>query len=325
MSFWYKQSWLSWLLLPLALIFYFITALRRWAYQTGILKSWRAPCPVVVVGNLSVGGNGKTPLVIWLVEQLQKQGVRVAVISRGYGGKAETYPILVDAHSDSQQVGDEPLLIAKRTGVPVAVGANRQESIQLLQQKYQTQLIISDDGLQHYRLQRDVEIVVIDGQRRFGNGFLLPAGPLRELPRLRLATVDVVVCNGGQPQAGEDKMCLVTEQAINLVTGERRALNSFKQVIAMAGIGYPQRFFNTLQQQGIILQQCYEFADHKAYTESDFQQMDTAFPLLMTEKDAVKCGSFSQKNWWYVPVSAEIVGDRLQQQLKQLVEKLSNE
>ena len=319
MKFWYRQSWLQWLLLPLSWLFQFITYLRRKGYQSGLFASWRAPCPVVVVGNLSVGGNGKTPLVVCLVEQLQARGIKVGVISRGYGGENTEYPFLVCANSDPKKTGDEPVLIARRTSAPVAISPNRQESIELLYKAYHPQVIISDDGLQHYKLQRDIEIVVVDGERRFGNGLLLPAGPLRELPQQRLSTVDAVVCNGGNVGEGEIHMQLIAGAAINLATGEQKALTEFSKVNAIAGIGYPTRFFTGLQQQGLTLLAQVAFADHHAFKKADFAKFEQAeIPLFMTEKDAVKCMAFAQKNWWYVPVSARI--DSLQ--LNDLIDKI---
>lgn len=324
MKFWYQQSWLQWLLLPFAWLFQLITYLRRKAYQTGIFASWRAPCPVVVVGNLSVGGNGKTPLVVCLVEQLQARGIKVGVISRGYGGENTDYPFLVCATSDPKKTGDEPVLIAKRTAAPVAISPNRQESIELLYKAYHPQVIISDDGLQHYKLQRDVELVVVDGERRFGNGLLLPAGPLRERPQQRLPTVDAVICNGGIAHEGEIAMTLAPDVAINLVTGEQRPLNQFSTVNAVAGIGHPPRFFATLQQQGLTLLTQHAFADHYAFQADDFAKIDNAeIPLLMTEKDAVKCTEFAKDNWWYVPVSAQIAPTQLEALVDKIMSKVT--
>ncbi|MFC0322366.1 tetraacyldisaccharide 4'-kinase [Gallibacterium melopsittaci] len=323
MKFWYQQSWLQWLLLPFAWLFQFITFLRRKAYQTGIFSSWKAPCPVVVVGNLSVGGNGKTPLVVCLVEQLQARGIRVGVISRGYGGESNDYPFLVCASSDPRKTGDEPVLIAKRTAVPVAISPNRRESIELLYKAYHPQIIISDDGLQHYKLQRDVELVVVDGERRFGNGHLLPAGPLRELPQQRLATVDAIICNGGMAQSDEIAMQLTAKVAVNLCTGEQRSLTEFSQVNAVAGIGHPPRFFATLQQQGLTVLEQQSFADHYAFQAADLAKIDHKdTPLFMTEKDAVKCTAFAQENWWYVPVTAEIDHNELTSLIEKIIAKV---
>ncbi|MEH8038239.1 tetraacyldisaccharide 4'-kinase [Gallibacterium anatis] len=324
MKFWYQQSWLQWLLLPFSWLFQLVTYLRRKAYQKGIFSSWKAPCTVVVVGNLSVGGNGKTPLVITLVQQLQQQGIRVGVISRGYGGESNEYPFLVCASSDAKKVGDEPVLIAQRTSAPVAISPDRRQSIELLHKAYHPQVIISDDGLQHYKLQRDLELVVVDGERRFGNGLLLPAGPLRELPKQRLKTVDAVICNGGTAQDNEILMTLHSGEAVNLLTNERRALTQFTQVNAIAGIGYPPRFFTGLERQGITLLSRTAFPDHHAFQASDFSACDQSdIPLLMTEKDAVKCRKFAQKHWWYVEVTAEIEKAQLENLIAKIIAKVN--
>ncbi|KGQ35061.1 tetraacyldisaccharide 4'-kinase [Gallibacterium anatis] len=324
MKFWYQQSWLQWLLLPFSWVFQLATYLRRKAYQKGIFTSWKAPCTVVVVGNLSVGGNGKTPLVITLVEQLQRQGIRVGVISRGYGGESTEYPFLVCASSDAKKVGDEPVLIAQRTSVPIAISPDRRQSIELLHKAYHPQVIISDDGLQHYKLQRDFELVVVDGERRFGNGLLLPAGPLRELPQQRLKTVDAVICNGGIAQNNEILMTLRSTEAINLVTNERIALTQFSQVNAIAGIGYPPRFFTSLEHQGIKILSSISFPDHHSFKPLDFSTFDQDdIPLLMTEKDAVKCRQFAKKHWWYVEVTAEIKKEQLENLIAKIIAKVN--
>ncbi|KGQ38477.1 tetraacyldisaccharide 4'-kinase [Gallibacterium genomosp. 1] len=324
MKFWYQQSWLQWLLLPFSWVFQLATYLRRKAYQKGIFSSWKAPCTVVVVGNLSVGGNGKTPLVITLVEQLQRQGIRVGVISRGYGGESDEYPFLVCASSDAKKVGDEPVLIAQRTSVPIAISPDRRQSIELLHKAYHPQVIISDDGLQHYKLQRDLELVVVDGERRFGNGLLLPAGPLRELPQQRLKTVDAVICNGGIAQNNEILMILRSTEAINLVTNERIALTQFSQVNAIAGIGYPPRFFTSLEHQGIEILSSISFPDHHSFKPLDFSTFDQDdIPLLMTEKDAVKCRQFAKKHWWYVEVTAEIKKEQLENLIAKIIAKVN--
>lgn len=249
MNFWYAKTKIarlvSWLLLPLSVLFWLISSWRRFLWQKGWLASYRAPVPVIIVGNLSVGGNGKTPVVVWLVDQLQQRGVNVGVISRGYGSQAKQYPLLVSAQTDPQEGGDEPVLIAKRTGAPVCISPNRRQAIELLLRSFPCDLIISDDGLQHYPLQRDMEIVVVDGERVFGNGFVLPAGPLRELPA-RLKQVDLIIANGKSIPHTDTLMRLVPYYAINLKTQEKRLLTEFVQqpAIALAGIGHPPRFFH---------------------------------------------------------------------------------
>ncbi|WP_311418521.1 tetraacyldisaccharide 4'-kinase [Haemophilus parahaemolyticus] len=305
MKLWQKTSIITWLLAPFSLLFWLISQIRIALYRKKILKSYRSPVPVLVIGNISVGGNGKTPLVIWLVEQLQKKGVKVGVISRGYGGENKVYPQLVTPESNPKLMGDEPLLIAQRTHAPVAISPNRQQSIELLLSQFELDLIVTDDGLQHYALERDMEWVVVDGERRFGNGFVLPAGGLRELPS-RLKQVQAVICNGKNANAGEHAMHLEPDFVINLKTGEKRKLSEFTQsVYALAGIGYPPRFFNMLKELGIPLAETFSFADHQAFTaEMIVPKLSQNLPLLMTEKDAVKCKAFTQGNWWYVPVSA---------------------
>lgn len=306
MKIWQNFNLLTLLLAPFSLLFWLISRIRFYLYHFNLLSRYRAPLPVLVVGNISVGGNGKTPLVVWLVEQLQARGVRVGVISRGYGGKTRDYPQQVNAQTDAAQVGDEPVLIAQRTGAPVAVSPNRRQSIELLLQHAPLDLIIADDGLQHYALMRDWEWVVIDGERRFGNGFLLPAGALRELPS-RLKQVQAVICNGKNAQVGEYQMQLQPSVAVNLKSGKQRPLSDFQhtQNIALAAIGYPPRFFNMLEALGIPLQAQHAFADHQQFSPSQLEGLANAQQmLLMTEKDAVKCQAFAQENWWFVPISA---------------------
>lgn len=307
MKFWQSITPLTWLLAPFSLLFWLISQIRRGLYRYHILKSYRATVPVLVVGNISVGGNGKTPVVIWLVEQLQQRGIKVGVISRGYGGKNKQFPQLVTSQSDPALMGDEPVLIAQRTNAPVAISPNRQQSIELLLKHFELDLIVTDDGLQHYALARDMEWVVVDGERRFGNGFVLPAGGLRELPS-RLKSVQAVICNGNLAHSGEHLMTLEPTEAINLKTGERQPLSYFSQtdVVALAGIGYPPRFFTMLAQFGISLKHQQSFADHQSYQHEMIAPLaDPNTPLLMTEKDAVKCYAFAEPNWWFVPVSAK--------------------
>ncbi len=306
MRLWQTRHILTYLLLPFSCLFGLISRLRMALYRKKILKSYRSPVPVLVVGNITVGGNGKTPVVIWLVEQLRQRGMNVGVISRGYGGKNKIFPQLVSAESDPNLMGDEPVLITRRTGAPVAVSPNRQQSIELLLERYKLDLIVTDDGLQHYALERDMEWVVVDGERRFGNGFLLPAGPLRELPS-RLKSVQAVICNGKNAKNGEYLMQLLPRIAVNLKTGEQKPLGDFarKPAVAFAGIGYPPRFFTMLKALGIELNAEHSFADHQSYSQHMIQSLQQGdIPLLMTEKDAVKCSAFAQENWWFVPVSA---------------------
>lgn len=305
---WSGRSPLWLLLWPLSLLYGAVSSLIRLSYQRGWRKSWRAPVPVVVVGNLTAGGNGKTPVAIWLVQALQRRGLRVGVVSRGYGGKAERYPLLVDADTPTEQAGDEPVLIAQRTGAPVAVAPKRRAAVEALLASQPVDLIITDDGLQHYALQRDREIVVVDGVRRFGNGWWLPAGPMRERAS-RLRQVDAVIVNGDRAETDEIAMSLRPGDAVNLHTQQRAALSSLENVVAMAGIGHPPRFFATLNQHGVTPVAEIAFADHHAYSQEELVGLAArGQTLLMTEKDAVKCRRFAQPNWWYLPVEAELSG-----------------
>ncbi|ACY85006.1 tetraacyldisaccharide 4'-kinase [Edwardsiella piscicida] len=320
---WSGRSPLYLLLLPLSWLYGLVALLRREAYRRGWLRVWRAPLPLVVVGNLTAGGNGKTPLVIWLVEQLQQRGYRVGVVSRGYGGRAAHYPLVLGPDTRSAECGDEPLLIAQRTGARVAVAPQRSAAVQALLAQGPLDVVITDDGLQHYALARDMELVVVDGERRFGNGWWLPAGPMRERAA-RLRSVDAVIVNGGTPRSGEIPMSLAGHTLVNLRSGERRAAAQFvTPVIAMAGIGHPPRFFHTLTQLGIPLQASHAFADHQAYQAQALTALTPqAQPLLMTEKDAVKCRAFAQDNWWYLPVSATLpaeAGERLLARITALI------
>ncbi|MFB6422006.1 MAG: tetraacyldisaccharide 4'-kinase [Candidatus Malihini olakiniferum] len=304
---WSGESRLYWLLLPFSLIYGVITAAIRYSYRAGWRSSWRAPLPVVVVGNLTTGGNGKTPLVIWLVKALQSQGYHVGVVSRGYGGKAKRYPLVVDTSVSTAQAGDEPVMIYQSTGAAVAVSPSRRNAIEALLAQKSLDIIVTDDGLQHYALARDIEIVVIDGERRFGNGWYLPAGPMRERAA-RLRSVDAVVVNGGKLQSGEIAMHLQPGDAVNLLSGETCPIALLREIVAMAGIGYPPRFFAMLRTQGVRVVREVMLSNHQTYIPEVIQDLteDNHQSLLMTEKDAVKCRRFAQANWWYLPVNAQL-------------------
>ncbi|HEM8736178.1 TPA: tetraacyldisaccharide 4'-kinase [Klebsiella aerogenes] len=316
---WSGESPLWRLLLPLSWLYGLVSACIRLSYKLGWKKAWRAPVPVVVVGNLTAGGNGKTPVVVWLVEQLQQRGIRVGVVSRGYGGKADRYPLLLDNATSTAQAGDEPVLIHQRTGAPVAVAPLRSEAVKALLAAHDLQIIVTDDGLQHYKLARDTEIVVIDGVRRFGNGWWLPAGPMRERAS-RLQSVDAVIVNGGVARPGEIPMQLRPGMAVNLLTGERRDVATLDNVVAMAGIGHPPRFFATLENCGVHPVKTVALADHQALSQSAVAVLASSEQtLLMTEKDAVKCREFAAANWWYLPVDAIMTDECAQRLLADLV------
>ncbi|NVD06937.1 tetraacyldisaccharide 4'-kinase [Vibrio sp. JPW-9-11-11] len=297
-------KYLLWpLLWPLSKLFSFISTKRRYEYQSGKKRSYRAPVPVIVVGNITAGGNGKTPVVIWLVEQLQQLGYQPGVVSRGYGAKAPSYPLLVESTTSTKHCGDEPKLIHRRTGVPVAVSPVRSDAVKALL-PLGVDIIITDDGLQHYALQRDIEIVVVDGIRRFGNQALLPMGPLRESVQ-RLNEVDLIITNGGDAHAGELAMTLEPQLAVNLLTGEQVDVTELDGLVAIAGIGHPPRFFHTLEQLGAKLVHAQGFADHEEIQVSRLDELaQKGQHLIMTEKDAVKCADDAKQNWWFLPVSA---------------------
>lgn len=302
--YWYSNNLVSLLLRPLSWLYCLVVMIRRHLYRLGVLKAVKLEVPVIVVGNITAGGTGKTPLVIWLAEFLQARGWKPGIVSRGYGGKMRHYPQAVHPGSDPAQVGDEAVLLARRSACPVAVAPCRPEAARLLAAR--CDIVIADDGLQHYALARDIEIAVIDGNRRFGNGHCLPAGPLRERP-VRWDSVDLRVCNGGSAQAGEFAMQLRSGEARNLAQREiRRTIESFvsETVHAVAAIGHPARFFEQLRGLGLHVIE-HAFADHHCFIDRDFN-FDDGRSVLMTEKDAVKCGKLAKPHYWYVPVTAEM-------------------
>jgi len=303
--YWYSRS--PWLLLltPLSGIYRLLVWLRRTAYRSGLLRSHRVAVPVIVVGNITVGGTGKTPLVAWLADYLRTRGYTPGIIARGYGGKARSWPQQVRPDSDPGIVGDEAVLLANQTSCPMAVAPNRVAAAAALVKYNDCDVLISDDGLQHYALQRDIEIIVIDGVRRFGTGFLIPAGPLRE-PVSRLHEADLVVVNGLGGH-GEYQMKLKAGLLHNLKDDSKTcALDDFRdrKVHAVAGIGNPERFFMSLR-HNLRRLETHAFPDHHGFRHSDLQFDDDA-PVLMTAKDAVKCRRYASGREWYLPVHAEL-------------------
>ncbi|TEW56001.1 tetraacyldisaccharide 4'-kinase [Psychromonas sp. RZ22] len=303
MPFWYQATRLwVWCLYPFSLLMQLISTIRRFCYKKGWLASYQSPLPVVVVGNISVGGNGKTPFVISLCELLITAGYKPGVISRGYGGKSPQYPLLVVNETTGKEAGDEPVLIYQRLQIPVVVDPVRSQAAIYLAEQCDVDVIVTDDGLQHYALQRDIEVVVVDGKRRYGNQHIMPMGPLRE-PLSRLQSVDYIINNGGVC-SGEFTMNLLPSTC-KRVDGKQGTL-TISDINACAAIGYPPRFFETLRKQNFRLQKTVSFADHHAYTSDDFDQFELDIPLLMTEKDAVKCTSFAKDNWWYLPIDGQL-------------------
>lgn len=317
---WYSSDPAPLMLRPFATLYGSIAAARR-ARLTAQAK--KLSVPIIVVGNISIGGTGKTPFTIWLVERLREWGWRPGVISRGYGGRAPAYPLRVTPLTSANIAGDEPALIARRLRCPVAVAPDRVAAAGLLIKSGEVDILVSDDGLQHYNLARDLEICVVDGVRGLGNGALLPAGPLRE-PRERLAEVGLVVINGSGWDAAPPnsvQMTLASEHAYALFGTASRPLAAFagRQVHAVAGIGNPQRFFAALREQGLLLIE-HPFPDHHAYSAADLDFGDK-LPVLMTEKDAVKCASFEQAHHWCVPVHARM-GIEEAELVRKLIEDL---
>ncbi len=303
---WRKRGLYAWLMLPLSLLYCTVMILRREAYGSGLLKVSRITKPVIVIGNLSVGGTGKTPLVIWLANHLARKGIRPAVISRGYGGRAKEFPLLVDARTHAAISGDEPAMIARSLGCPVVIDPDRVAAANWLVERNLCDVIISDDGLQHLALGRDLEIAVITSDRIAGNGLCLPAGPLRENPS-RLKSIDLVI--------SREKKSTLTGHSMDLLPGEcsrldnpamRLPLSAFwnSPVHAIAGIGNPQSFFSSLRTAGLEIIP-HPFPDHFDYSPADISFADD-LPVIMTGKDAIKCGEFATRNHWAVTVSVEV-------------------
>jgi tetraacyldisaccharide 4'-kinase len=306
MSSWMQRLWygrrhpLSLLLLPFSWLYQSVSVLRRWYLRRFCQQT--SPVPLIVVGNLTVGGVGKTPLVIALAEALQANNLKVGIVSRGYGAQRCDFPYEIQRDDTAREVGDEPLMMAQKLTCPVVIAPKRMEAVTYLLEHHQVQIIISDDGLQHYKMGRAIEIAVIDGTRGLGNGFCLPAGPLRESAR-RLKQVDFIVVNG----ASKDKayeMNLIPGSIKNLASGEEIAPDAFKgPIAAVAATGNPQRFYSTLGQLGIEFTP-YSYPDHYQFQLNDFKHINSA--VIMTEKDAVKCRSFKSEQLYYLPVSARL-------------------
>jgi tetraacyldisaccharide 4'-kinase len=302
-SCWYGGSGGAYLLVPFAWVYGLITTIRRSLYASGLLRSPELPVPVIIVGNITVGGTGKSPIVAWLAQQLTNAGYKPGIVSRGYGGSHSGGPLLVDTESNAELVGDEPLMLAQLTGCPVCICADRVAAVNAVAEHGAT-VVIADDGLQHYRLRRSVELVVVDGQRGFGNGKLLPAGPLRENLQ-RIEQADALLVNGGSAAIDGVDFKLVSGDLLSVAGSESRPLEEFagQRVWAVAGIGNPRRFYSMLTSAGLEVDPV-DVEDHGKYPlESLLARRDQ--PILMTQKDAVKYSSSAPMNSWYLPVEVE--------------------
>jgi tetraacyldisaccharide 4'-kinase len=345
MNAWFQREWQrlgggALIFLPLALVFRLIVAIRRRLYRWKILPAWRARAPVIVVGNISVGGTGKTPLVIAIVELLRRRGFTPGVVARGYGrvprreqdplGVVRVYPEL----ATPEHFGDEPVLISRRAQVPVFVSPDRPAAARsLLEVHPEVDVVVGDDGLQHYALARDLEIAVVDADRLYGNGLMLPSGPLRE-PVSRLQEVDAIVMNvGAGPGAIADQapgprrfsMRLSAERFVQVSGGEERSVAEFalaargRNVHAVAGIGNPERFFSHLEQLGVRARR-HAFDDHHPFHAADLK-FPGAEVIVMTEKDAVKCAAFADARLWFLRVDAIVPSEFEEFLLARLAER----
>lgn len=315
---WYNKSPLLYLLAPIAWLYQAFAQLKRWLYTSGIIKTQRFSAPVIVVGNITVGGTGKTPLVIALAQLLLKHGYKPGIVSRGYGGKPSTLPLYVTPDTSPTEAGDETVLIAQRTGCPVVVSPNRVDAVNTLINTHHCNVILSDDGMQHYRMHRDIEIAVVDGDRRLGNALCLPAGPLRE-PISRLKHVDFIVSNGSALE-NEWSMSLIPDE-IHLIKDPKQTLSletaQQQPIHAVAGIGNPARFFKQLENMGFSVIP-HPFSDHHPYISKDIL-FDDGKLVIMTEKDAVKCKPFAQAYHYCLPVKVQFndkFSDKLLEKLR---------
>ncbi|MHB8424121.1 MAG: tetraacyldisaccharide 4'-kinase [Gammaproteobacteria bacterium] len=314
---WLLRRWYGgepvWFFIPLAALFIGLTAIRRWCYRHGIFTVVTLSAPVIVVGNITVGGTGKTPFVVWLAQALQAQGYQPGIIARGHAGKSERWPLLVTSATDPMLAGDEAVLLARRTHLPVMVGPDRVTAARRLLEKFPVNVIISDDGLQHYHMARLIDIIMLDGKRWFGNLWRLPAGPLRESAG-RLNEADFVICKTDSATmasmpAGTVVMRLSLGSVIRLGDGRSVPLAEFsgRRVHGVAGIGHPEQFFAALRNQGLLVDGRV-LPDHAHLSEADLL-FDDSLPVLMTEKDAVKCRSFELPLHWYVEATARFAED----------------
>jgi tetraacyldisaccharide 4'-kinase len=305
-KYWYRSSLnvMTLFLLPLSWLFLLIVRLRYHLYQIGVMKSTQVSVPIIVVGNITVGGTGKTPCVIWLVQFLKQHGYNPGIISRGVGGKKNKTPVWVDNHTHVKDVGDEAILFMRKAICPIVVCIDRVKAAKLLIKHSTCDVIVSDDGLQHYALKRDMEIIMIDGLRQFGNRQLLPAGPLREpLSRLKRATFMITNVNA---LTAKYQMAYVGDEVISVKTGARKSLSEFRHshVHLVTAIGNPQRFYQTCLAFELKIIKHF-FTDHYLFREKDFQ-FNNNLPIIMTEKDVVKCYHFADERFWYLPTEVQM-------------------
>ncbi|BBP43634.1 tetraacyldisaccharide 4'-kinase [Thiosulfativibrio zosterae] len=323
--FWVKKQWQTWLLMPLGALVCRIAKHRLNKFKQQKLAT-SSNTLIIVVGNIVVGGSGKTPFIQWLVQQCQDLQLTVGIVSRGYGGQSKVWPLKVTTDSDPTLVGDEPLLLALTTGCPIAVSPKRPEAIEFLLNEQALDVIISDDGLQHFAMARDLEFVLIDAQRQLGNGLCLPAGPLRE-PQRRLQAVDFVVYNGAS--AAENWQMQLKPIGFRQVNNPNhfKSLDEFVHlyskhtVTAMAGIGNPQRFFETLKKMGLSLLEM-PLKDHQAFSKAIFDNLPSSEnPIIMTQKDAVKCLEFAPDSAWYLEISPHC-SDEFAMRVKETIQSI---
>lgn len=316
---WYRITPVSLLLWPVSSLYVLMLTLRRLAYRFGFLNTITLPIKVIVVGNMTVGGSGKTPLVIWLARYLRERGLHPGIVLRGYGGSTADWPHRVTAQHDPDSVGDEAVMLAREDICPVVVDPDRARGGFFLLKELKCNIIVSDDGLQHLRMHRDIEIAVIDGERRFGNNFCLPAGPLRE-PASRLRDIPIRITNGA-PLPGELEMRLEATGFYRVNAPDiSLPIDSFQgqSVHAVAGIGNPSRFFSHLRRLGIRIME-HEYPDHHRFKTRDIEFND-GLPIIMTQKDAVKCDRFADNNAWYLAVVAKPdsrIGDEIWRRIKE--------
>ena len=299
-----KSSWI-YLLIPFSIFFYCLSSLKKYLYKNGFLKTIKIKVPVLIIGNITLGGTGKTPLALDLIEKFLRKGFKPALISRGYRGSANNITEVFET-SDVSAVGDEALLIKTKSKIPVFIGKDRVSVAKILLKKYpKTSIIISDDGLQHLRLARDFEIIVVDSQRQFGNGLIFPAGPLRESIS-KLKQVDAVVYKGTNSNSSFYQMKYITKHFKNLLTNKTTIFKGIqdKKIVAITAIGNPESFFSTLEGYGLEFKKV-TYNDHYLFNKNDFIKY-ADYNIVMTEKDAIKCKKFVTKNFWALPLETKV-------------------